>query len=307
MIQVAVIVPALNEERTVAMTVGSIVSTMGDRVQTEVIVVDHGSTDKTVTRAQGAGASIVHAPQAPTIGALRNLGVAASSGDLLVFLDADVTVSPRWAERVVELAASIEANDRIITGNICRIPDDAGWIERSWFGNRRGRPTHLGSGHLLIPRSFFMAIGGFDEILATGEDYDICQRAVRNGGEVRIDPQLDAVHHGFPRTLGQFFRREIWHGVSDARSLRHWSHSKIAIAATAFATLHVGAGFAFLSGHGSGAIAALTAAASIAVSLAAWKFGPRVRQAPGKILLLSYAYLTARALSVVHAGRRVRS
>lgn len=90
---VSVVVPALDEEATVAGVVGSVRGPLVD----EIIVVDGGSTDATADRAAAAGARVVdqHATlveAGPGRGKGDALwkGLASTSGDLVVFLDADV-------------------------------------------------------------------------------------------------------------------------------------------------------------------------------------------------------------------------
>jgi glucosyl-3-phosphoglycerate synthase len=94
--RVSVVVPARNEERTVGAVVGCVRRELtadggGVALVDEVVVVDDGSTDATARRAAEAGATVV-----PTgavdggKGLAMAAGAAHSSGDLLVFLDADV-------------------------------------------------------------------------------------------------------------------------------------------------------------------------------------------------------------------------
>lgn len=93
---VSVVLPALNEERTVGAVVRSVLPLVG-QVVAECVVVDSGSTDGTVAAARDAGARVVHradvlpdvSPQ-PGKGEVLWRSVAATSGDVLVFLDSDL-------------------------------------------------------------------------------------------------------------------------------------------------------------------------------------------------------------------------
>lgn len=94
---VSVVVPALDEEDTVAGVVGMTAALRDRGVVDEVVVVDGGSTDATAQRAAEAGARVV-AQQAllPEAGPAHGKGdalwkgLAATDGDLVVFLDADL-------------------------------------------------------------------------------------------------------------------------------------------------------------------------------------------------------------------------
>ena len=96
---VVVVIPALNEEEAV----GSVIADIPDGID-EVIVVDNGSTDGTVTRAQAAGATVV-TEQVRGYGnaCLSGLRKASSVGDvIIVFLDADRTDFPHEMRTLIE-------------------------------------------------------------------------------------------------------------------------------------------------------------------------------------------------------------
>ena len=84
----SVVIPARNE----AATVGGIVEAalgLGDRVR-EVVVVDDGSEDTTASVAEAAGARVVPSPGGPGKGQAMWHGLAETTGDVVVFCDADL-------------------------------------------------------------------------------------------------------------------------------------------------------------------------------------------------------------------------
>lgn len=235
---VSVIIPAYNETRLIGSTVIAARQNLA-AFSHEIIVVDNGSTDGTQEVARGLGARVIER-KGGTIGRLRNEGVSESSGEILVFLDADVTVSSAWARRFETIVRTLSNERRQLTGAMCVIPEDASWIERHWFAERRGtRSSHIGSGHLITTRAFFDELRGFDETLETGEDADLSERALRVDAKVVNDPLLVAEHHGFPKTVRDFVRREAWHGKSDFASLTRIVHSSVAIASIVFVFFHL--------------------------------------------------------------------
>src|SRR6201997_34280 len=106
-VTISVVIPARNEERTVAGVVGPLVQDlMADTpLVDELVVIDSDSTDGTGRAAAGAGA-VVHRARdiAPGLGAYRGKGEAlwksllVTHGDVLVFVDADLT---QWGPHFV--------------------------------------------------------------------------------------------------------------------------------------------------------------------------------------------------------------
>ncbi|GAB2647022.1 glucosyl-3-phosphoglycerate synthase [Gordonia jinhuaensis] len=93
---VSVVLPALNEEETVADVIASIRPLLGTLVD-ELVVLDSGSTDATAERARAAGAQVVSREQAvPELEPVRGKGevlwrsIAATTGDLIAFVDSDL-------------------------------------------------------------------------------------------------------------------------------------------------------------------------------------------------------------------------
>ena len=98
--RVSVVIPARNEEATVADVVGQIRENLvaGVPLVDELVVMDSLSTDETATRARAAGATVWSvADVVPELGVRRGKGEALwkslfiSGGDILVFIDADLT------------------------------------------------------------------------------------------------------------------------------------------------------------------------------------------------------------------------
>jgi glucosyl-3-phosphoglycerate synthase len=93
---VSVVLPALNEEATVGALVGELRSLVGGLVD-ELVVMDSGCTDRTAEVARKAGARVVHRTDVlpelepwPGKGEVLWRSLAATSGDLLVFIDSDL-------------------------------------------------------------------------------------------------------------------------------------------------------------------------------------------------------------------------
>ncbi len=214
--KISVVIPAYNEARYIGRCLESLSRQTLPREQYEVVVVDNGSTDATpeIVRQTAAIESfhlrLISRPKV-SISAVRNLGAAATSGELLAFLDADCIPDPDWLASALRLAPASG-----LWGAHYRIPQDATWVGRTWFRYQAtpydGNVTFLPGGDMFVHRADFDAVGGFEEAVRTSEDVDLCARVRRAGMPVVAMPALGVVHLGTPRTLGGFYRQNRWHG-----------------------------------------------------------------------------------------------
>lgn len=104
-LRVAIIIPAKNEEKSIALVVRGLYSNFSlfeyfDGV--EILVVNDGSTDDTVAVAEAEGARVVNHPYSKGNGAAIKTGVRAAQGDVLVFMDADGQHHPADIARLLD-------------------------------------------------------------------------------------------------------------------------------------------------------------------------------------------------------------
>lgn len=221
---ISFIIPVLNGERFIGDCIDPIIAEMNDR--DELIVVDNGSTDRTLDIVRSYGrATILQFPKS-TIAFIRNRGAEVATGSLFAFIDSDVMICKGWREAV----ASVMSDGSIhASGSKYDIPQPAHWIERAWYSKKSKGMTpinYINSGNLVVRRESFKAIGGFDENLITDEDYDIGQRLNQNSFRIIEAPQIRAIHLGNPKSLWNFYRKEKWHATSSLSSLTRGSIDK---------------------------------------------------------------------------------
>lgn len=184
----------------------------------EVVVVDNGSVDDSATVASAAGATVLSLPQAK-VSAARNAGAQRATSDLLAFVDADHILDPAWLS-----AVPLVLGDNTVDGAGAPYssPPDANWVQRAYAGFRpaltTAEPTDwLGSGNLVIRRTAFNAVRGFDVTLESCEDVDLCNRLIGSGHHLVADPRLRSIHLGDPKTLRALFFGELWRGRDNIR------------------------------------------------------------------------------------------
>jgi glycosyltransferase involved in cell wall biosynthesis len=294
--RLSIVVPAFNEERDLPSLLRSLEPLIGDP-SVEVLVVDNGSRDATAQVAGSFGARAVSIERI-SVGAARNVGARAASGRVLAFLDADVVVSESWARAMLALAGD-EQWEGEITGDVCDVSPTPSWLERHWFRAiyQSGGRNYLNSGNLAMARGDFVAAGGFDERLVTGEDSDLCLRSVARG--IRLVPRRELhVHHmGYPRTLREFMRREAWHGRGDFTSLQAIGASPVAVATFIFIALHAVALVGALSGKLWIAAGAVGAIAALCVACSFRKFWKAPLSSRAVNAVVYYFYFAGRARS----------
>jgi glycosyltransferase involved in cell wall biosynthesis len=229
-LKISFVIPTFNEEKHLGGVIDSIHNNMPDKAEYEIIVVDNGSTDHTVDIAKGKGAKVFDGPNL-TISALRNIGVSKIKYENIVFLDADVYLSDFWGKHIKNVIDQLEKEKPAITGSICGLGHNPMWLEKNWYGVvlSRKKINYINSGHLILKKSIFNKIGGFNEKLESAEDYEFCLRGKKIGIKIINNPKLRVHHDGYPKTLRAFFYRERWHGRGDYLSLKNFISSKAAI------------------------------------------------------------------------------
>lgn len=213
---VSVLIPAHNEEKTIARCIASVWATGWTADQLEILVVDHQSTDGTSAVAREAGARVIGADRGKRIGAVRNVGLAAAHGEFVAFVDADCTVPRTWLSSAINILIS-DSRVGAAGGGPALAPEDGTWVERCLAPTRR-RPgfsttaTTLTTCSIISRRELLCDLGYFNEHVVSGEDDDISNRIRERGLILIATSDCQVVHHGFARTLPQIVRKEIWHG-----------------------------------------------------------------------------------------------
>lgn len=184
MTTVGVVIPTLNEARTLPALLGDLRALAEP---TEVVVVDGGSRDGTREVAARLGARVVDAP--PGRGGQLNAGAARAAGEWLCFLHADVRM-PAAARDALRAAI----RNPVMAAAVWRLAIDATgtWPRLMEFGARlRDRLGGLpyGDQGLLVRRSLFDAAGGFPDVPVM-EDVAMLRRLRRHARIHRLAAPL---------------------------------------------------------------------------------------------------------------------
>lgn len=223
------VIPAYNEEALIGKCLDSILKQAKSfSGETEVIVVNNASTDKTREVALSfKGVLVVDEPKKGIVHA-RQAGFLASTGDLIANIDADSILTPDWVEKTMKEFA--HNRELVALSGPCIFYDLSQWYNilvrayyYAWF------LTHiinqyifhtdamLQGGNFVLRRSALQQIGGFDtSITFYGEDADIARR-VQKIGRVKFDFKLPVYSsgrrlkkEGFIITAWRYFINYVW-------------------------------------------------------------------------------------------------
>ena len=166
---ISVIVPVLNEEKSIAATLQALAHLQPD----ETIVVDGGSQDRTAEIAAGCGVKVI--PSERGRARQMNSGAREASGDILLFLHADTRLPPTAFSDI----AGAMGDPRYVGGRFDVELDGKHWllplVGRLISYRSRLSKVATGDQALFVRRAVFQRMGGFADIPLM-EDIAFCRR-----------------------------------------------------------------------------------------------------------------------------------
>lgn len=198
----------------------------------EVIFVDNGSSDGSLEwlSAHGPpGSRVLRCPDRHRPYAARNRGIEAARADIVAFTDADCRPDPAWLEaglKALERAPRAAGRIDLVCSDHPSLAElvDSGRFLRQW---RYAREGFGATANLFVRREVFDGVGGFDELLVSGGDYEFGQRASAAGFPILYDADTIVRHparatfHGLSRKayrVGYGFGQSLGLGQVTPRS-----------------------------------------------------------------------------------------
>jgi len=216
--RISVVVCAYNEARLIESCLASL--RRCDYPDLEVIVCDDGSTDATLELARRFPFRVIALPHGG-LSVARNAGIAAASGEIVAFLDADAACHPEWP---YHLALAFEDDNVMAAGGPNLAVPGAGFIERA-VGSAPGSPVevllsddraeHVPGCNMAFRRPALEAIGGFNPVYTSaGDDVDVCWKLLDRGYEIAFSPAAQ-VHHHRRATLRGYLKQQVGYGRAE--------------------------------------------------------------------------------------------
>lgn len=213
----AVVVPAHNAAKDIGECLSALIADGFDA--SVIVVVDDGSTDATAKIASEYQVVLLQSgpagkPTGPA--AARNLGVAATISDIVVFVDADVAVSTGTRANLVKAFTGTDAPEAVF-GSYDASPKAPRLV--SQYRNLLHHFTHQSAktnattfwtGLGAVHRSTFDKVDGFDPARRYLEDVTFGRAIIKAGGRIALKPEIQGKHLK-DWTLGSMFWTD-WKG-----------------------------------------------------------------------------------------------
>lgn len=151
----------------------------------EIIIVDTGSTDKTISIAESFGATVFHFPWINDFAAARNFGLKHCNSQWILYLDADETIAESQKNTIRPF---LQTQDDSVGGVVCTI------ISKHRHIGSTGTETHKGG----YPRIFKNL--GFPTIQFSGRVHEQITPAIFRAGKTLVHSTIEINHFGYDQS-----------------------------------------------------------------------------------------------------------
>ena len=218
--KVSVVVCAFNAADTIDDCLSSLTRLTYPSV--EVIVVNDGSRDATASIARRhAGVRVIDTSNGG-LSAARNVGLAAATGEIVAYTDADARVDPDWLTYLVQ---PMLLSDVAGAGGPNVVPPDDPWVAQC-VARAPGGPSHVmlddriaehvPGCNMAFRRNALLSVDGFNPVyLRAGDDVDICWRLQARGLRIGFAPAALVWHH-HRSSVKAYWQQQVGYGEGEA-------------------------------------------------------------------------------------------
>lgn len=192
----SIVIPTFNRAHTIGNTLKSVYAQSFRDF--EVIVVDDGSVDNTSEAVQQyiqENHLTYLFKENGGVATARNTGASKASGDYLIFLDSDDTVSDTWLQDYAHVLES--ARHDLIYCSIRRLYPD-GRVQLTDASNPFGNGKEIGNvipGSFCVVKGLFEKVGGYDAALAYSENTELGFRLKNETASTAVVNNANLIYH----------------------------------------------------------------------------------------------------------------
>ena len=188
---VSIVITTKNEEKNIETCIKSILAQSYPQEKIEIIVVDNNSLDKTKELAQKYTEKVFN--KGPERSAQRNYGLLEkSSGEYLLYLDADMILSPNIIDGCIQ---TVNSNPQIVALHISEIVMGEKYFSKVRRFERSFYDGTVIDGARFFKKDILQKVGGFDESMSGPEDWDLDKKLKQLGKIGMLDKTVGVIFH----------------------------------------------------------------------------------------------------------------
>lgn len=212
---VSVVITTKNEEKNIANCLQSIAAQSYSRERIEILVVDNNSTDRTKDIAREYTEHVLN--KGPERSAQRNFGIRESHGMYILYLDADMILSPSVIGDCVNRCEQNSVLQALYISEV--VMGDSFWCKVRRFERSFYDGTVIDCVRF-VRRDAFDAVNGFDEAMTGPEDWDFDKKIRSTGAVALIKTPL--YHNESNFNLRTYLHKKAYYSNSFDGYIRKW-------------------------------------------------------------------------------------
>lgn len=226
--KLSVIVVSRNEEKNIANCIESVLeATRG--IDTEIILVDSSSEDKTIKIAKEFPIKIFQLAKDSQLSASagRHVGFLNSSGKYIHFLDGDMTVGKTWISRAISFLEKADDSIAAVSGEISQTETASSYYKNfakylaKETKTEKAKDTTCLFGAFMIRANVLQKVGSFNPYLQAIEEGELSNRIYAEGLRIILLSCFSAVHHIRKQYyFMQILKKNLDHSISAGQNLR---------------------------------------------------------------------------------------
>lgn len=224
---ISIIIPVLNSERSIRDCLNAILDQGYPREHYEIIIIDNGSTDKSIEIIKQYPVKLLFEKRAHNSYMARNLGIKQAAGDIIVFLDADCIPQENWMINLITPFVSSDVG--VVAGEVFSAKPTnliQGFYSYTNFLQQENKVDDgiraLATANIALRKEIFTEIGLFDETFRWGGDNDFGLRIQQETDYRIIFLKIASVEHSHRHSFKGLLKHAFTYGLGIARfRLKH--------------------------------------------------------------------------------------